>query len=461
VFTALVATGRVDEDWAARSLAALDRVDGDIDTLTQRIERVRTWRFIANRAGWMKDHEHWQDRTREVENRLSDALHERLTQRFVDRRASVLMKRLKDRQSLLSNVGDSGAVEVEGQYVGKLVGLTFTPDASAVDSAAPHRAVRAASARALAQEIPRRVRAIAAAPDSAFSLDPRGRIVWRGAALAELAPGRAALKPEVTVPPVDGLSESDRAALRRRLEDWVEAHIAATLGPLKHCEVAAVDPALSGHGRAVLHRLTEALGLVPRAAVAAHVDALAPAARKRLASLGVRIGRTALFLPALRGQRSVRLRLMLAGLYAHDDPDTRARLAAALKALPPATPAPRDVPVARLHAGGYLLLGGHAVRVDAAERLAAAAATLVKQGPFVPTAAMARDTGIPPAMLASALTGLGFVTAERARAKGNGDGKADAAFARPKRKARRAPRAGGKPLADSPFAALASLVRRS
>jgi hypothetical protein len=199
--------------------------------------------------------------------------------------------------------------------------------------------------------------------------------------------------------------------------------------------------------------------------VAGHVDALAPAARKRLASLGVRIGRTAVFLPALRGRRSVGLRLLLAGLHARDDAEARARLATAFKALPTAMSAPRDVPAARLHAAGYLLLDGHAVRVDAAERLAAAAAALVKQGPFVPTAAMARDTGIPSAMLAPALTGLGFVTAKGVRAKGNGNGKSDVktepAFARPKRKARHRPRGRDKVRADSPFAALADLVRRS
>jgi ATP-dependent RNA helicase SUPV3L1/SUV3 len=456
VFNALAASGRVDEDWAGRSLASLDRTDGDLDTLTQRIERVRTWRFITNRVGWMKDHEHWQDRTRDVENRLSDALHERLTQRFVDRRASVLMKRLKDSRALLSNVADGGAVEVEGHYVGKLVGLTFTPDASVVDGTAPHRAVRAASARALSHEIPRRVREIAAAPDDAFSLDGYARIVWRGAALAELSPGRSALKPEVTVPAVDGLGEADRAALRRRFETWVEAHIAEGLGALMRCAAAAADPTLSGHGRAVLHRLTEGLGLVPRQAVAPHVDALQPAVRKRLSSLGVRIGRTAIFLPALRGRRSVRLRALLASLHGRDDADARARMATALATLPAATIAPRGIAAARFHAAGYLLLDGHAVRIDAAERLAAAAGVLAKQGPFVPTATLARGTGIPPAMLAPALTGLGFVMA---RGNARPRGKDGAAFSRPRRKGRAA-RGGGKPSADSPFAALASLVRR-
>ena len=455
VFTALVEKGAIDSDWAGRSLTELDRVEGDIDTLTQRIERIRTWRFIAHRNGWMKDAEHWQGRAREVEDRLSDALHERLTQRFVDRRASVLMKRLKDSRSLFSHVGATGAVEVEGHYVGHLEGLKFTPDASATELGAPHRAVKAASARALAHEIPRRVREIVAEPDTAFGLDERSRIIWRGAVVAELAPGRSILKPEITVPAADGLSDADRLALRRRLEAWIEATIAVTLGPLIQCQTAASDAAFSSHGRAVLHHLVEGLGLVPRTVVAEHLNALAPAMRKRLVPLGVRIGRTAVFLPALRGRQSLQMRLALACLFAKDGPETRAVLEKTLRKIPIATLAPNKIAASRFHAAGYLLLGGYAVRIDAAERLAAATVTLARQGPFVPTAALAQSTGIPSSMLPAALTGLGFTVAKN----GTDAPKDNKTFVRSKHRGHR-PSARAKPRSDSPFAALADLVRR-
>ncbi|MGE5539640.1 MAG: helicase-related protein [Gemmatimonas sp.] len=449
IFNALISTGRIDDDWAARSLANLDRTEGDIDALTQRIEHVRTWRYIAHRTGWMKDSEHWQGRTRDVEDRLSDALHERLTQRFVDRRASVLMKRLKDSRSLLSHVGEGGAVEVEGHYVGRLVGLKFTPDASTVDTAVPHRAVRAASARALAREIPRRVREIVADGDAAFALDDDNRITWKGATVAELAPGRSALRPEVTVPAADGLSDADRQALRQRLDEWVASHIARRLGPLVRCAEAEDDPALSGHGRAILHGVVEGMGLVPRAAVAAHVDAAPPALRKRLAALGIRIGRTALFLGSLKDPP---LRMKLSLLHGRDDGATRARLDV-LRKRPVVTAVPRGVAVDRLHAAGYLVLNGHAVRIDAAERLAASAATLAHQGPFVATPALSRSSGLPQAMLAPVLKGLGYAVADGAKAQADGT-----AFTRARKRPRRASRP--KPHPDSPFAKLADLVRR-
>jgi ATP-dependent RNA helicase SUPV3L1/SUV3 len=457
VFLALAQGGHVDADWAGRSLATLDRVDGDLDMLIQRIERVRTWRFIAHRTGWMKDPEHWQGRAREVEDKLSDALHERLTQRFVDRRASVLMKRLKDSQSLLSHVGEGGAVEVEGHYVGRLVGLHFTADNAAGELGAPHRAVRAASARALAQEIPRRVREIIAESDNAFSLDERDRIVWREAVLAEMTPGRSALTPEVSVPTVDGLSEADRLALRRRLEEWLAAHLKSLLAPLMACRDAADDAALPPHGRAILHHLLENLGLVPRKVVDMHLDGLQPAGRKRLAALGVRIGRTAVFLHALRGRPSLRLRIAVACLFAKDGPakdgqDIRARLETVLQKLPVATPLPTGIPVQHIHAAGYLVLNGHAVRVDAAERLAAAVATLALQGPFTPTPGLARGIGFPQSMLASVLVGLGFNLL-------GGKDETAATFRRAKKTHRRQQNPPT-PKPGSPFAALAGLVRR-
>ncbi|HET9149892.1 MAG TPA: helicase-related protein [Alphaproteobacteria bacterium] len=455
IFLALAATGRIDADWAARSLAALDRIDGDIDALTQRIERVRIWRYIAHHQGWMADAEQWQGRARDVEDKLSDALHAHLTQRFVDRRASLLVKRMKESRSLFSRVDESGALEVEGHYVGRLEGLRFTADTVA-DSEIPHRAVRAASARALAHEIPRRAREIVSAADEAFEIDARGRIMWREAVVAELVPGRSALHPEIAVPTVDGLTEGGRLALRRRFEAWLTSRIEARLRPLVRCERAAEASESSSHERAILHRLTENLGLVPRAMIAAHVDALTPAARKRLAALGVRIGRHGAFLPGLRSARSVALRVLLVGVYGNDRSNARARLEALLRKMPMAIARPKGIPAVAFNCAGYLALDGCALRIDAAERLAEQASVLARQGPFVPTPSLARSVGIPPVMLGEALKGLGFVP-DKAAAPG-GAGGTGAAFARtgkrPHRKERRKPRA------DSPFAKLADLVRR-
>ncbi len=126
--------GRIDTQWFARQLAYCDNTNGDIDTLSNRIAHVRTWTFVANRPDWLEDPVHWQERTRALEDRLSDALHERLTQRFIDKRTSVLMKRLREREELMSSVDSNGAVQVEGEHAGQIEGLRFVPMLMAVST---------------------------------------------------------------------------------------------------------------------------------------------------------------------------------------------------------------------------------------------------------------------------------------------------------------------------------------
>ena len=130
IFTDLARLGHVDENYMAEQVRRADSTDGDIDTLSHRIAQIRTWTFVSNRPGWLADPAHWQEKTREIEDRLSDALHERLTKRFVDRRTSVLMRRLRENTMPEAEISPAGAVLVEGHHVGELQGFRFTADQS-------------------------------------------------------------------------------------------------------------------------------------------------------------------------------------------------------------------------------------------------------------------------------------------------------------------------------------------
>ncbi|MCB1488847.1 MAG: DEAD/DEAH box helicase, partial [Bauldia sp.] len=148
IFGFLARDGRIADDWFASQVAFADRDDGDIDTLANRVAHIRTWTFAANRPHWLGDPAHWQERTRAIEDRLSDALHERLTARFVDRRTSVLMRRLKEKTMLEAEITSDGDVLVEGQHIGTLSGFRFAPDAGADGPDA--KALRATAAKSLA-----------------------------------------------------------------------------------------------------------------------------------------------------------------------------------------------------------------------------------------------------------------------------------------------------------------------
>ncbi|MGH6912796.1 MAG: helicase-related protein, partial [Geminicoccales bacterium] len=199
-------TGRLSADWVARQIDRLDVTTGDIDALTNRIAHIRTWTYISHRADWIGEAAHWQERARDIEDRLSDALHERLTQRFVDRRHALSERRRKDGGELLSAVTASDDVVVEGEQVGRVAGLSFI----AHDDEERSRPFAAAARRAVAQAMPGRVGRLVADDDGSFLLTGSGRLTWRGEEVARMARGRSLLTPEVEILRNDLLDNASR-----------------------------------------------------------------------------------------------------------------------------------------------------------------------------------------------------------------------------------------------------------
>ncbi|HIJ62976.1 MAG TPA: disulfide oxidoreductase, partial [Rhodospirillaceae bacterium] len=249
-------------DWLDAQVKRVDRVDGDIDTLMTRIANVRTWTYVSHRADWVGDARHWQERTRDIEDRLSDALHQRLAQRFIDRRTAVLVRKLKDGGDLLSAVDHDGEVKVEGHFVGRLDGFRFQADAA--DGASATRAVSAAAQKALKQEIAGRIRRAADDADEVFTLDDQGLLRWREAPVANLAAGPETLRPTVALLPSDLVEGASRTTLQRRLDTWLADYLLRRLAPLSTIGAAAV----SGPARGLLFQLAEALGSLPRRSAA-------------------------------------------------------------------------------------------------------------------------------------------------------------------------------------------------
>jgi ATP-dependent RNA helicase SUPV3L1/SUV3 len=286
--------GRIPSDWIATQVAIADRTDGDIDTLSNRIAHIRTWTFAANRPDWVDDPVHWQAETRRVEDILSDALHERLTQRFVDRRTSVLMRRLRENTMLEAEITKTGDVTVEGQHVGRLEGFRFAPDPQAGDGEAG-RALRAAASKALASEIDSRAEKVSASADEAFILSSDGTIRWHGEAVAKLDAGEKILSPRVRILSDEHLTGGPRDQVQARLDLWLHAQIEKQLGPVLALEKSEE---LTGLARGVAFQLAEALGVVERPKVAEDVKQLDQEARAALRKLGVRFGAYHIYLPA-------------------------------------------------------------------------------------------------------------------------------------------------------------------
>jgi ATP-dependent RNA helicase SUPV3L1/SUV3 len=364
----LAKSGRVlPPDWVAQQIARLDIVDGDIDALATRLAHVRTWTFIAHRGDWLDDPAHWQGRARAIEDRLSDALHERLTQRFVDRRAAALVRGL-DGESVDAVVLNDGGVLVAGAPIGRLEGLTFVPDrAGGVDI----RMLRTAANRTLGQAVASRAAELAEDADKAFSFGDDGALRWRDAAVARLTPGADALHPRLVLVGGEVLDGQMRERVLRRLEAWLRGEIGRRLAPL----VALQEAPLAGLARGLAYQLAEGLGVLPRAAVTDQVRALKPDERHALRRAGVRIGEFCLYLPAVLKPDAVALKGLLWSLR-NNRP-----------ILPPPRPgltsfvAPQGRDEAWWLAAGFVLCGPRAVRLDMLERVALAARKAAEAAP--------------------------------------------------------------------------------
>ncbi len=200
VFGHVVRDGSIPADWIAGQIDGLARADGDIDTLMQRLAGVRVWTYIAARGDWVRDAAHWQARAREVEDLLSDALHERLTARFVDRRAAHLMRRLEAGETRGPALRrHRAAARSWSRAIRSAMSRASASSRTRSTDGDERRLVLRAARRALREEMPRRVARLEAAADAAFAWLPSQRIAWDGAAIARLRPGPSALRPQVEV----------------------------------------------------------------------------------------------------------------------------------------------------------------------------------------------------------------------------------------------------------------------
>jgi ATP-dependent RNA helicase SUPV3L1/SUV3 len=362
----LAERGHVDETYMAEQVRRADSADGDIDTLSHRIAQIRTWTFVSNRPGWLADPAHWQEKTREIEDRLSDALHERLTKRFVDRRTSVLMKRLRENTMLEAEISPTGAVLVEGHHVGELQGFRFTADQTAEGEDA--KAVKTAAQKALALEFEARAERFSASGNNDIALGSDGVLRWIGAPIATLTSGEDVLKPRVILLADEQLTGPARDKVAARAERFVNFQVETLLKPLIDLKNAEQ---LTGIGRGIAFQLVENFGLLNRRDIADEVKSLDQEGRGALRRLGVRFGAYHIFVPALLKPGPAGLVTLLWALQndGKDKPgfgDVVHALAAGRTSvvIDPAY----DRAFYRL--AGFRNLGRRAVRVDILERLA-------------------------------------------------------------------------------------------
>ena len=424
IFGYLHERGSIPDDWMGRQIKRIDRTDGDIDAISKRLAFIRTWTYVAQRNGWVDDIDHWRGETRHVEDRLSDALHEKLTQRFVDRRTSVLLRRLGQKEAMVAEVNDNGEVTVEGEFVGKLDGFRFSQDKGA--GAAEAKTIKSAALQALAPHFHLRADRFYNAPDTEIDFTEQGGLMWGASAVGKLVAGSDPLKPQVEVFVDDVAGPEVAQKVQRRAQHFIDRKVAALFEPLLNMQR---DEALTGLAKGFAFQLIEALGVLPRAAVADEVKGLDQDARGALRKHGIRFGQFTIFMPLLLKPAPTRLRLVLWSLS---------------KGLGefPESPPPGLVTIPAMTGAvdgadtmaGYRNAGERAIRIDMLERLADMLRVEDSRGGFEAKADMLSITGMTLEQFAGLMAGLGYKAekGEREKVKPVAPAVSDAAEGEPK-----------------------------
>jgi ATP-dependent RNA helicase SUPV3L1/SUV3 len=407
IFIDLHQRGKIPDDWLARQIKRIDRTDGDIDALSKRLAFIRTWTYVAQRKGWTSDESHWRGATRVVEDRLSDALHERLTQRFVDRRTSVLLRRLGQKEAMVAEVNETGEVTVEGEFVGKLDGFRFRADKGA--GGAEEKTIKSAALQALAPQFHLRADRFYNAPDTEIDFTEQGGLMWGASAVGKLVAGADPLKPQVQVFVDDVAGPEVAQKVERRLQHFIDRKIAALFEPLL---ALSKDETLNGLARGFAFQMVENFGIMPRTIVADDVKALDQDARGALRKHGIRFGQFTIFMPLLLKPAPTRLRLVLwsIGKGLQEFPESPPP---GLVTIPVETGAPEGADTM----SGYRNAGTRAIRIDMLERLADMLRGENSRSGFEAKADMLSITGMTLEQFADLMGGLGYKAEKGEREK--------------------------------------------
>jgi ATP-dependent RNA helicase SUPV3L1/SUV3 len=402
-------TGCLPDDWVAQHIRRLDRTDGDIDTLLTRIAHTRTWTYVTHVHGWLRDGEAWQDKTRRIEDRLSDALHDRLTQRFVDRRSHHLLRQMKNDGNVPYTLAGDGTVTVNGRVLGVLRGWFFMVDATVAQS--DKQATNKAAQNLLQGQVQAALDNFATQSKDHLNLDDNGNFVWSvkdstdSLTIAHLQAAENVYLPKVVLNDSSFLNEAQQKTLQQAAEDWFKAQQEKTLQPL----LALADlPAISNTARGIAYQVYEQGGVLLRQDALELVKTLTPEDRQTLHNLGIKLGAYFIYHREMMKTAALKQRAILSrlknGFTAEQTPlPAQGNVSVKLSA---------DAPRNFYFALGFPVFMGAAepiaVRIDMIERVNSAVYDKAVEGIYTFDPALASTIGTSVEALQTVLHGLGF-----------------------------------------------------
>ena len=301
---------RITNDYMKEQLKGLDKNHGNIDVLANRISNVRTWAYVANKKNWVENSDYWIQLTKNIEDSLSDKLHEELTRSFVDKKISVLSRELKQDIMLKTEIKKDNKFYIDEHLIGELKGLKFNIELTAQTLDTDIKSIKKAARQGIHDELIKRVDNIIA--ENRISLEKDGKIYWKGNPIAKIKKGANYLTPKIEIISDDSILKQSRDRLEIFLKDWIAKYIISELGDLINLSSAKIT---DQYLRALVFQMFEKNGIIQRKEIDHIVKLISKEERKKLWAMGIKIGRYHIYLPRMLKPKAVALRIALWKLY--------------------------------------------------------------------------------------------------------------------------------------------------
>ena len=308
----------IPSEYMREQLSGLEKNHGNIDVLANRISNVRTWSYVANKKHWVENSDYWIQLTKSIEDKLSDRLHEELTRSFIDKKISILARGLKQDMSLSTEIDPDDKVLIDNQYIGELKGLKFNIDFTSNNLDVDLKSIKKAARKGIEVELIKRVDLIV--KQKSLSVDLNNKIIWKKDPIAKIKKGDDYLNPEIEIIADDALPVNKKKEFELFLKSWLSSHINQVLGDLINLIKIKID---NQYLRALSFQLYENNGIIKRTDINHIVKLISKDERKKLWSMGIKIGRYHIFLPKMLKPKAVELRTCLWKLYYDISPNIK------------------------------------------------------------------------------------------------------------------------------------------
>ena len=297
---------KIPSKFMKEQLKGLEKDHGNVDLLSHRLSNVRTWSYVSNKKNWVENSDYWIQLTKNIEDKLSDKLHEELTKSFIDKKISILSRSLKQDIILNTQINEENKIFIDDQFIGELKGLKFIIELTSKTLDTDIKSIKKAARKGVKEELDNRVNQIINSQN--ISVDLNSKIVWKNNPIARLKKGHNYLNPDIEIIADESIELETKLKLEEYLESWFNNYINEILGDLISLTKQKTE---NKYLRALVFQLFESNGVIKRNEVDNIVKLIPSEERKKLWAMGVKIGRYHVYLPKMLKPKAVEFRVSL------------------------------------------------------------------------------------------------------------------------------------------------------